>query len=513
VRHNHPINQSPKQAIMECVAGVKRGRESDSDSGEERDAKRATMKDRLNDNMDPPVETVGDGASAHFVLSPDQVRVRDRVQTGDNVHYAGPAGTGKTFVTRLLVKEAVEKYGGPAVLQSSYTATAVLNMSADAATLHSLFYLGTNRTAEASVSAMQKYGHPDILINARILFIDEVSTLSMRNFEAIEKICRLLRKSKAPFGGLQVVVIGDFLQLPPMPDKGGAVHYAFESPLFNDTFGEPIILTKVFRQQEGEFLQILTRLRVGKATPADLKRLNEKCYMKRGAPKHAHSMMLHTHRNSVKDTNERMLGQLPKDAVSVTFTSADTGRIEGNFELLDQAPAKLSLKVGARVVYTKNLKAPGDSTRVLRANGATGVVVSLTATTAGVLFDTDAEPTTVGVVRFRTTSGRRETASRTQLPLALGWATTIHKSQGMTLDAAHLSVNGAFASGHVYTAASRVRDWDDMSFAAPLTQKAASVVSRLAVNYYYPPAAVKKAEQDARDALAALESIEEFVCE
>ncbi len=332
---------------------------------------------------------------------------------------------------------------------------------------------------------------------ARLLIIDEVSMLSGRFFDRLEELARALRKNTRPFGNLQVVICGDFLQLPPVETDEGLCFEAQAWPRMHFTM---ILLEKVFRQRDASFAELLGELRLGRVSPST-RQILEGC--RRPLPPLLGGLTatrLYPHKRKVEDDNSRQLASLP--GVLHSFRSIDSGLPHFVSLLQKSCPATdlVELKVGAQVMLLKNLEA-----REGLVNGACGVVkgfavdpgenaqenerewngIALHVTsTAPLSSPTLRNPHNDNnnkaqqlwpVVLF--SSGKQKVvtpelwsvevkgaavATRLQVPLMLAWAVTVHKCQGMSLDVAEISLDGVFEAGQAYVALSRVRSLDGL---------------------------------------------------
>eukprot|EP00698_Gefionella_okellyi_P019685 TRINITY_DN6072_c0_g2_i1.p1 TRINITY_DN6072_c0_g2~~TRINITY_DN6072_c0_g2_i1.p1 ORF type:complete len:394 (+),score=81.27 TRINITY_DN6072_c0_g2_i1:735-1916(+) len=313
---------------------------------------------------------------------------------------------------------------------------------------------------------------------AKVLIIDEISMIDAVLFGKVDAVGRFIRDcDKKPFGGVQVVLCGDFCQLPPV--VRGERKFCFQSPIWNEMQLHVVALTKVFRQEDASFVALLNELRRGKLTQHSLAVFNE---CRHHSPVLTNGIVmtkLYPHKADVDGENTARLAELPGE--TMTFTAKDMyyNQAAERSESLNQSitPKQLMLRVGAQVLCTKNIDA--DSGLV---NGSRGVVMSFVSESearAAVQGKLARDPSrwlsissdrTWPVVKFACgitkvmvpeiwslQQGDVLLAERFQVPLQLAWAVTVHKSQGMTLDAVETSLSKAFDHGMVYVALSRVR--------------------------------------------------------
>ena len=297
-----------------------------------------------------------------------------------------------------------------------------------------------------------------------------------RIIDFIDFVCRKVRKDDRPFGGIQVLAVGDFLQLPPVA-KTGRYDWAFSSQAWRDLEFSCVSLKTVHRQDEPEFVMILNQFREGKVTKEGASILKKRvaCFPA------SKILRLFTHNTQVDKWNSYQLGAI--DRAEMTFDAEGEGP-PSEVEWLQKnlvTPTHLTIKVGARVMVTANLPDPNKQDALLAANGDLGTVQGWGGKwdldTASILVKLDSgteiyitphewefDPTTDGTTGvFR------------QFPLRLAWACTIHKSQGLTLDEALIDIRAAREPGQAYVALSRVRslaglhlkDWFQGMFVSP----------------------------------------------
>ena len=374
--------------------------------------------------------------------------------SGESALLTGPAGTGKTFVLNQFIRASKDE--GKYVSVTATTGLAATHLGGT--TIHAWAGIGVlDYLQDRFVDHIAK-GRREIIEKTDILIIDEISMLHDYRLDMVDEVCRLVRKAPdVPFGGIQVVMSGDFFQLPPV-NRAGSREGGFV--VHSDAWRElnPVILylDEQFRQREGDaLLDILTSLRANNLRRHHAEKLLERTGYE--PPTDADLTELHTMNVDVDQINGRRLAELAGDEVQYTQHTTGSANYVENLQRSVLAPVELVLKLGALVMAVKN----DQSKRY--ANGSIGMVV-------------DFEPATdYPVVQFRNgrtvvmqpdtwelRDGDKKRASISQVPLRLAWAITVHKSQGMTLDAARIDLRKAFVPGMGYVALSRVRDIDNL---------------------------------------------------
>lgn len=421
-----------------------------------------------------------------MTFDPDQRAALARINEGRNVFVTGPAGTGKSSITVEAIRR---RLGDRSLKVCATTGVAALNLRdklkamfgehVDTSTVYRWAGIGlgpqNGQSFEDYLKYMRSKGRSFQGACARIratktLMIDEVSMLPGRILEFVDFVCRNVRGDARPFGGIQLVVVGDFLQLPPVA-KTGRYDWAFQSPAWESLDFANVTLRQVHRQDEPEFVRILNDFREG-----SISRESAAILKKRVAVFPKPSLLrLFTHNAQVDKWNSYQLGTI--DSPETTFSAHGEGPKE-EIEWLQKnlvTPTELKLKVGARVMVTANLPDPNQPEALEAANGDLGAVIGWDAETVLVALDNGRRiAVSVHEWEFDPTA---ENGSGTfiQFPLRLAWACTIHKSQGLTLDAALVDIRAAREPGQAYVAVSRVRslaglhlkDWFSGMFISP----------------------------------------------
>lgn len=370
------------------------------------------------------------------------------LKTGANVFLTGEPGAGKTYTLNQYIKWCRENGRGVAITAS----TGIAATHIDGMTIHSWSGIGIKRKLDdwdidkILQNDFKKRG----ILSPKVLVIDEISMLDAVVLDLVDDVCRRARNfmSDAPFGGLQVIFVGDFFQLPPVPDrKAKAVKFAYESGAWKDAAPKVCYLTEQHRQEDGAFLNILTAMRNDEISSDHVKLLQT-----RNIEPKEEKTILYTHNIEVDGENERELAKL--SGRPYEYRMSEQGH-EVPVAILKRqclSPEVLELKVGALVMFTRN------NWDVGYVNGTLGIVEEFS---NGMPVVRTKSGKTIFVFdktewKFVNSNGNT-TASIKQLPLRLAWAMTVHKSQGMSLDAAHIDLSKSFEYGQGYVALSRVR--------------------------------------------------------
>lgn len=377
------------------------------------------------------------------------------LDAGHSVLLTGPAGSGKTYVLREFIRQARDD--GKHVAVTASTGLAATHLGGN--TIHSWSGMGISDEVTKSMLRDMTKSRKDQITKADVLIIDEVSMLHDFRLDMIDQICRSVRETDTPFGGLQLVLCGDLYQLPPInrsdsKEGGFVVHADVWEAL------DPVVcyLEEQYRQDDDELLEILSAMRAN-----DLRRRHAEALMKRQMQRTPFDELvteLYTRNINVDSVNNAKLDAMSGDEVRYEMTSSGK---KGAVEALKKsclAPEVLRLKKGAFVMFVKN------SPEKKYVNGTLGEVISFEKDTELPIVKTKSgKEITVEQDSWEMRDGEKKIATLNQLPLRLAWAITVHKSQGMTLDGAHMDLSDAFVPGMGYVALSRVRNLASLSLA------------------------------------------------
>lgn len=381
----------------------------------------------------------------------DQELALSILLAGKSALLTGPAGTGKTHLLNKFVIQS--RSMGKKVAVTATTGLAATHLGGN--TIHSWSGIGIHDELPNNFFERLSKTRRETIEKTDVLIIDEISMMHDFRLDMLDEVLRVVRKDERPFGGIQVVMSGDFFQLPPInrpgSREGGFVVYA---RVWQGLAPVILYLDRQYRQDDEVLLEILTAMRSG-----DLRRRHAELLLSRidAEPNNAEITELHTVNVDVDQINLTKLARLDDDERVYEQTSTGSKIYVESLRRSVLAPERLVLKKGALVMAVKNAL---DRKYV---NGSIGTVV-------------DFEPLTeYPIVEFRNgrevvmvpdswelRDGERKRASISQVPLRLAWAITVHKSQGMTLDAAKIDLRKAFVEGMGYVALSRVRSIDNL---------------------------------------------------
>lgn len=383
--------------------------------------------------------------------SDDQNSAIRALNDGENVFLTGVAGTGKTYALNSWLDTQKKREDIAVTASTGIAATHIGGQ-----TVHRWAGIGIGEYDVDHIVEeyyWRTYSR-EVIARTNTLIIDEISMLDARALDLIDGVCRVAKDDDdTPFGGIQVVFVGDMGQLPPVQLDN---RFSFESDAWNGAQVRTIELTKVWRQEDAEFVKLLQEIRLGRLSDEGLQLLMTR---RKAMSDLDGCTRLMTHNEMVDKINEEKLAALK--ATQSVYMAQEIGNA-GALDWLDKnclSPKVLKLKLGARIMCTKNTPQ--------FANGELGTVTKLEPDLVHVRMDNDGydikiercEWKTKKSVAKKNKNGVTEevTGTRKQFPLRLAWAITIHKSQGMTIDKVSVDLGATFAHGQVYVALSRVR--------------------------------------------------------
>ena len=415
------------------------------------------------------------------------------LNTDKTIYLTGKAGTGKTTFLKYLKKVTHKR-----MVVLAPTGVAAINASGE--TIHSFFHIRPSvyipedplRTADSELNELSmksifkhlKYSKSkvELIRNLEAIAIDEVSMVRCDIMDVIDKILRLYRDSTKPFGGVQMILVGDAYQLPPIVKKEEQeiLKSSYDGIFFFDSkVMEQIInnnqliyveLQKVYRQNDSKFIELLDRVRINDMQDKDFALFDSKINKDKFTNENKSHIILTTTNVKVNYINEKRLAALPTP--SKVYNAVVTGTFAEKERPTDIA---LELKVGAQIIFIRNDK----ENRYY--NGKLGVVKHLgekfllieTETNNGEKIDVTVHPETWKSVSYKwnkTENVIEEEILGTfmQLPVRLAWAITVHKSQGMSFDRVMADLGNSFETGQVYVALSRCRSLEGLSLSSKI---------------------------------------------
>ncbi len=390
------------------------------------------------------------------------------MKTGVNVMLTGQAGAGKTYTLNSYIEYLKKRKIKYAVTASTGIAASHLNGS----TIHSWSGMGVRD--ELSASELDKIKEKKTGIkDTGVLFVDEISMLHSKQLILLDEILRHCRENDSAFGGIQIIVCGDFFQLPPVEsaeNDSGSAKYCFMSPVWLNADFKICYLTKQYRQNDDQLSTILNQIRDNSVSEESIELLKstKDNFLDSDVTK------LYTHNENVDSINNIELSKIKGKTYSyqASFEGANflcemimkQSRISSDFEY----------KIGALVMFTKNNEEFGYN------NGTCGKVVQVIEDdelgTLPVVLTNKGEKIIPQLEKWSFGEDGEDVASVMQLPLRLAWAITVHKSQGMTLEGAEIDLGKAFTSGQGYVALSRLKSLSGMRLIG-LNDKALQIYS------------------------------------
>ncbi|GAM34605.1 Pif1 helicase homolog [Talaromyces pinophilus] len=428
---------------------------------------------------------------ASLFLSEEQKAVLDAVvDRQKSIFFTGSAGTGKSVLMREIIKKLRDKYRKEPDRVAVTASTGLAACHIEGVTLHSFAGIGLGKEpAKELVKKVRKNQKArNRWLRTKVLIVDEVSMVDGDLFDKLEEIARSIRNNGRPFGGIQLVVTGDFFQLPPVPETSARdAKFAFDAATWNTSIQHTILLTHVFRQKDPVFAEMLNQMRLGKITPQ-----TTEAFKKLSRPLDFHDDLdateLFPTRAEVENANSARMSRLSGEVM--VFHAQDSGSIQ-DVQMRDRllancmAPPVIHLKKGAQVMLIKNME---DNL----VNGSLGKIVAFMDEATFDYYRNNEDEFTgdnkdgedgddaaaknrkkLRALAHKEGDGTErhllcqpETwkielpngeiqAQRSQVPLILAWALSIHKAQGQTLPRVKVDLGRVFEKGQAYVALSR----------------------------------------------------------
>jgi len=383
-----------------------------------------------------------------------QPQILEMLKSGQNAFLTGPAGCGKTFLLNQYIEYLKENNVEVGITASTGIAATHLN----GRTIHSWCGMGINpKLTKTQITKLKRKKHLKQRINnAKVLVIDEVSMLNATRLDVVDAICKAFRKDIRPFGGLQIILCGDFFQLPPVSRGKEDGDFVTESKIWKKMDIKICYIEEQYRQEDGEFLKVLNDIRGDTVT-------QETCEI------------LESRINQPTNTDIKPTKLYTHNADVDIYNFLELNRLEGGeavFHMTDYGPLPLvkalkrncltsevlTLKIGAVVMFVRNNFDKGY------VNGTLGKIIDFDDDSGYPVVETTTGETIIASPeRWVVEEDGEDIASLTQVPLRLAWAITVHKSQGMSLDSAEIDLSKTFEYGMGYVALSRVRSLEGIT--------------------------------------------------
>ncbi len=377
-----------------------------------------------------------------------QKEALDILKLGHNVYLTGSAGSGKTYILNQYI-DYLKKHDVPTAITAS---TGIAATHINGMTIHSWSGLGIrDNITDSDIDEMESRKYLwDRFQNTKVLIIDEVSMLHHFRLDLVERVIKAMKRNSLPFGGMQVILCGDFFQLPPISRAGEPeAHFVYKSQAWEDMNLKICYLHEQHRQTDDELLQVLNDIRTDNVSEKTLGYLRT-CYKKAPQPSNIETTKLYTHNMDVDTINNRELDQITGDTRKFEMTTRGNPNLVMALKKSCLAPEVLYLKKGSLVMFVKNNYEAGY------VNGTLGKIVDFNP--AGPVVQTKKGVRIVASpMPWAIEEDGKLKAEISQVPLRLAWAITVHKSQGMSLDAVEVDLSKSFEKGMGYVALSRVR--------------------------------------------------------
>lgn len=370
------------------------------------------------------------------------------LKSGASVFLTGEPGSGKTHT----VNRYVSFLRGHGIEPALTASTGIAATHIGGMTIHSWSGIGIRE--EMTPHDLDRMATNDRickrLTKAKALVIDEISMLDARTLDMVDAVCRAVRRKDEPFGGLQTVLVGDFFQLPPVARDGRVATFAFRSRAWRELAPRVCYLSGQYRQDDAGFMSVLAAIRSNAVDDGHFRELESRVADPEDVPKDI--VKLFSHNVDVDRINDRELARIAGMPKSYAMQSHGPDHLLESLRRSCLSPENLCLKIGAAVMFTRNNPQFGF------VNGTLGTVTDFDSDTGLPVVTTrrgakiKAEP-----MEWMIEDQGKTLAAVKQVPLRLAWAMTIHKSQGMSLDAALVDLGATFEYGQGYVALSRVR--------------------------------------------------------
>ena len=377
------------------------------------------------------------------------------LEAGHNVLLTGPAGSGKTFLLNQYIAYLKKNKVGVAITAS----TGIAATHIGGRTIHSWAGIGIKDHFSAKdIQALTKKSYlKKQFASVEVLVIDEISMLHAHRLDIIDEVCRAFKKNILPFGGIQIIMSGDFFQLPPISRGDETAEFVYQARVWGEMDVRICYLDEQHRQNDKKMSQILQSLRSNEISATTVKLLTGR--MKIKARPDVKPVRLFTHNVDVDFINQQELKKIAAPEFSFYMSGEGEKTLVDSLKKNCLAPENLDLKVGALVMFVKN---KFKDEKVVYVNGTTGVVTRFGENNYPFVQLKSGEELFVTPDSWVIENDDMVLARINQVPLRLAWAITVHKSQGMTLEAAEIDLSKCFAYGMGYVALSRLTSLDGL---------------------------------------------------
>ncbi len=377
-------------------------------------------------------------------LSPEQQHALELLGSGENIFLTGGAGSGKSYLIRHFMQQLDPKQ--TPILASTGAAAVLLG----GRTFHSFFGLGI---MEGGVDATFERASKDHRLlnrikNAEGVIVDEISMIPGAALMTAEAIAKKAKGSKLPWGGMRIICVGDFAQLPPVT-RTGSRDWAFRNEVWQQSGFQVCQLSHNQRVQDNDFLDILSDVRYGKVTPRVFDFLSQKVRLH---DEEDSGIRLFGRRDMSEEFNKKKLKEINQDEIVIDSIYIGSEKHIETLMKVAPVPQKLTLKIGCRVIFLQN----DPQKRWI--NGTRGVVVKIDPDKITIKKDQGREVSVEKATFSLQDAEGKVNATVIQFPLNLAYATTIHKSQGATLDELWCDLRSLWEPGQAYVALSRLSD-------------------------------------------------------
>lgn len=372
------------------------------------------------------------------------------LEDGHNVLLTGPAGSGKTFLLNQYISHLRKNGIGVAVTAS----TGIAATHIGGRTIHSWSGIGIKDSLSArELQTLSKRSYlKKQFEKVEVLVIDEISMLNAHCLDMVDAVCQTMKKNYLPFGGIQVVMSGDFFQLPPISPGSTSADFVYKAKVWPEMDVRICYLEEQHRQNDERMIRILKSMRADEVDAEIIGLLNSRLNEK---PKEGlQPVRLFTHNIDVDAINKAELEKIDEEEFAFQMTAEGERKLVESLKRNCLAPDTLLLKRGAKVMFVKN---KFKEEKVIYVNGTTGEVVGFNEERLPLVQIASGEVITVGTDSWTIDDEERILAKVNQIPLRLAWAITVHKSQGMTLESAEIDLSRSFGYGMGYVALSRLR--------------------------------------------------------